>query len=242
MLGLCEQLQAKLCKRVDASIFLYPVDPQRDECPDYLNLISNPMDLGSVAARLSEGGYEVGSGAGGHAWFSDVKLTFDNAMVYNPGTHPVHRQACKLQLAFADGYSALLVRTVATLRRFGNSERWRLACAAVLRDLATRPDAWPFLEPVDVEALQIPDYLRIVKTPMDLGTIGVALQRMEYESAEEVTAHVNLVFENAILYNPRGHPIHVQAAGLKRVASENWRAAAHLLAPLPIGTSRPYSL
>jgi len=35
------------------------VDPQRDECPDYLNLIANPMDLGRVAARLTAGAVTV---------------------------------------------------------------------------------------------------------------------------------------------------------------------------------------
>ena len=35
------------------------VDPQRDECPDYLNLIANPMDLGCVAARLTAGSVTV---------------------------------------------------------------------------------------------------------------------------------------------------------------------------------------
>jgi len=43
---------------------------------------------------------------------------------------------------FADGYSALLVKTVAGLRRFGGTESWRIACAVLLRDLAARPDAY----------------------------------------------------------------------------------------------------
>jgi len=52
------------------------------------------------------------------------------------------QQARKLQKSFADGYSALLVKTVAELRRFGGTESWRIACAVLLRNLAARPDAY----------------------------------------------------------------------------------------------------
>ena len=36
-----------------------------------------------------------------------------------------------------------------------------------------RKNSWPFLEPVDPVALNIPDYLEVVKTPMDLSTVKV---------------------------------------------------------------------
>ncbi len=32
-------------------------------------------------------------------------------------------------------------------------------------------NAWPFNQPVDPVALNIPDYLDVVKQPMDLGTV-----------------------------------------------------------------------
>lgn len=37
-------------------------------------------------------------------------------------------------------------------------------------------DAEPFLEPVDVKGLGIPDYPSVVKKPMDLGTVAAGLQ------------------------------------------------------------------
>jgi hypothetical protein len=124
----CEQVQARLSRRVDAHIFLVPVDPERDQCPDYRNIIAHPMDLGTVAARLAARAYSSeracssAAGLGGHMWFADAKLVFDNAMVYNPAAHPVHRQARKLLAAFADAYVALLAKIEARLRRFGSSE------------------------------------------------------------------------------------------------------------------------
>jgi GNAT superfamily N-acetyltransferase len=66
----CKRLQAQLSKRMEARIFLTPVDPARDECPDYLHLIASPMDLGTVAARLAAGHYQTRSAVGAHLWFA----------------------------------------------------------------------------------------------------------------------------------------------------------------------------
>lgn len=37
--------------------------------------------------------------------------------------------------------------------------------------LKAHKSSWPFLLPVDVEALDIPEYYEIIKEPMDLQTI-----------------------------------------------------------------------
>jgi hypothetical protein len=66
----CKSLQAHISKRMEARIFLTPVDPTRDECPDYLHLIVAPMDLGTVAARLAAGHYHTRSAVGAHLWFA----------------------------------------------------------------------------------------------------------------------------------------------------------------------------
>ena len=48
-------------------------------------------------------------------------------------------------------------------------------CTALLKPLLKMEAAQPFLLPVDPEALHIPDYLTIIKQPMDLGTIQTKL-------------------------------------------------------------------
>src|SRR6056300_234641 len=40
-----------------------------------------------------------------------------------------------------------------------------------------RPEATPFLEPVDWRLLELYDYLQVIETPMDLGTIRRKLDR-----------------------------------------------------------------
>ena len=46
-----------------------------------------------------------------------------------------------------------------------------ITCVQILNVLSTHQWAEPFLQPVDPVALNIPDYFRIIKHPMDLGTV-----------------------------------------------------------------------
>ena len=48
---------------------------------------------------------------------------------------------------------------------------------------------------------QVPDYLELVKTPMDLGTIRDKLKNLEYPDVESFVADVRLVFSNSDKYN-----------------------------------------
>jgi hypothetical protein len=48
-------------------------------------------------------------------------------------------------------------------------------CTGLLKPIMKLDSATYFLQPVDAEALRIPDYHLIVKEPMDLGTIETRL-------------------------------------------------------------------
>ncbi|KAI4094279.1 MAG: hypothetical protein LQ344_002358 [Seirophora lacunosa] len=74
--------------------------------------------------------------------------------------------------------------------------------------------AAPFLSPVDPVALNIPDYLQVIKKPMDMGTVKEKLDKGQYENAKEFETDMKLVFKNARTYNPPDHPVHVSARQL----------------------------
>lgn len=63
------------------------------------------------------------------------------------------------------------------------------------------PESIPFRLPVDPITLGIPDYLDIIKKPMDLGTIEKKLKKGEYSDPWEYVDDVWLMFDNAWLYN-----------------------------------------
>lgn len=48
---------------------------------------------------------------------------------------------------------------------------------------------------------QVPDYHRVIKNPMDFGTIRKKLQDMAYGSLDDFRDDVLQIFENAVRYN-----------------------------------------
>jgi hypothetical protein len=82
--------------------------------------------------------------------------------------------------------------------------------------------AAPFNQPVDPEALGIPDYPKIIKNPMDLGTIHKKLTSKPcgYKYMSEVVADVRLVWNNCYTFNDVQSEISAMAKVLSR-AFEN---------------------
>lgn len=77
----------------------------------------------------------------------------------------------------------------------------------LLSHLWKQPGVVDFAEPVDYVGLGLTDYLRVVKRPMDLGTIRRKLKRKEYAGLKECLADVQLVWDNCRTYNVRDSPI-----------------------------------
>lgn len=84
----CETLLKRLMAHQYAWVFNTPVDVVKLNIPDYFQVIKHPMDLGTVKEKLSSGSYVTPSG-----FASDVRLTFANAMTYNPPGNDVHVMA-----------------------------------------------------------------------------------------------------------------------------------------------------
>uniref|UniRef100_K3W761 Bromo domain-containing protein n=1 Tax=Globisporangium ultimum (strain ATCC 200006 / CBS 805.95 / DAOM BR144) TaxID=431595 RepID=K3W761_GLOUD len=70
----------KLLNENGGEVFEHPVDTE--EIPDYLNIILNPMDLGTIAARLARENYYIGPAAVS-LFISDVRLVFANCKEFN---------------------------------------------------------------------------------------------------------------------------------------------------------------
>jgi hypothetical protein len=52
-------LLERMMKRPANSLFLEPVDPEDDGCEDYLDIIQEPMDLGTIKDYLEGGAFET---------------------------------------------------------------------------------------------------------------------------------------------------------------------------------------
>eukprot|EP00729_Bicosta_minor_P015708 gene15708-15968_t len=88
----------------------------------------------------------------------------------------------------------------ASSTRGGQREEDLKKAAEIWKLLRDHPDAFWFMEPA-METADLPDYLTVVKTPMDLGTVKRKIDSVAYDDAEDFAADVRLVFDNCAQYN-----------------------------------------
>ena len=85
---------------------------------------------------------------------------------------------------------------------------------------------WPFIAPVDPVALNIPQYLKVIKKPMDMQTIGQKLKNGEYENAKEFEDDFRLMINNCFRFNPADHPVHVHGKEYLQYFEQEWKDKA----------------
>lgn len=91
----CENLLKKLMTHQYGWVFNTPVDVVKLKIPDYFTVIKHPMDLGTIKRKIAS--FEYTSPLD---FLSDVRLTFSNAMTYNPPGNDVHIMADTLSKFF----------------------------------------------------------------------------------------------------------------------------------------------
>ncbi|XP_067868114.1 bromodomain-containing protein 3-like isoform X2 [Heterodontus francisci] len=87
----------------------------------------------------------------------------------------------------------------------------------VVKTLWKHQFAWPFHVPVDAKKLNLPDYHKIIKQPMDMGTIKKRLENNYYWSASECMQDFNTMFTNCYIYNKPGDDIVLMAQTLEKI-------------------------
>lgn len=98
----CEMLLSKLMKHTHGWVFNTPVDAKALGLPDYHKIITHPMDLGTVKSRLSKNWYKAPK-----EFAEDVRLTFHNAITYNPKGQDVNIMAQQLLQIFEERWPVI---------------------------------------------------------------------------------------------------------------------------------------
>lgn len=98
----CRNLLERLMKHKYGWVFNKPVDVKGLGLKDYYTIIKHPMDLGTVKARLSKNLYKTPI-----EFAEDVRITFSNAMLYNPKGQDVHIMAEELSKIFEDAWKKI---------------------------------------------------------------------------------------------------------------------------------------
>ncbi|XP_022720339.1 transcription factor GTE12-like isoform X1 [Durio zibethinus] len=98
----CSALLKALMKHPAGWVFNEPVDPKALNIPDYFTIIKSPMDLGTIKSKLVKNTY-----LGIQEFVADIKLTFSNAMLYNPPSNNVHKMAEEMNEFFEARWKSL---------------------------------------------------------------------------------------------------------------------------------------
>lgn len=78
VLKVCQEITKSFIAREINIFFLNPVDPERDDLPDYHKIVTNPMDLTTVETKLNNSIYNSSS-----QWYKDMCLIYENAIKYH---------------------------------------------------------------------------------------------------------------------------------------------------------------
>lgn len=98
-----------------------------------------------------------------------------------------------------------------------NTNQLNFLSKTVLKAVWKHQFSWPFQEPVDTKKLNLPDYHKIIKQPMDLGTIKKRLENLYYWSSKEAIQDFNTMFTNCYVYNKPGEDVVVMAQTLEKL-------------------------
>lgn len=74
----CLEIIDKLCKYKTSSIYMMPIEPEFDNCPNYFEIIPHPMDFSTVRSKLTSNCYRTID-----EFKEDVNLIFENSKTYN---------------------------------------------------------------------------------------------------------------------------------------------------------------
>ncbi|KAG8450198.1 hypothetical protein GDO86_002729 [Hymenochirus boettgeri] len=190
-----------------ATAFAAPVD--LNTYPLYCLAVPYPTDLSTIRMRLINRFYRRRA-----ALIWEVRCIELNAAAFNEENSPIIKAAKKvtaLLLKFimdskstnigdlsSDEESAREQQKKSAAK--GKTDIWKKQCLDLINHVLECEDSEPFREPVDLG--EYSDYLDVVETPIDFGTIKEALDEGQYSSPVDLHKHMRLVFSNAKLYTP----------------------------------------
>lgn len=105
----------------------------------------------------------------------------------------------------------------------------------LLDDVMKHEDAWPFTRPVS--HAEVPDYHKIIKTPMDLAKVKSKLNMGSYQLNEEVMKDIQLIFRNCDEYNVKGNEIYTAGSTLEKYVIEQCKRLNLPFKPSDMNTS-----
>ena len=166
------------------------------------------MDFGTINQRLNQNKYDTMED-----FKDDVMLVFRNCRQFNPaGTFP-YICADNVEAAFIKEWTRAMERRLewgekrnlqGVLSQLMKEDMWVTTPFLLVPPLTACPfSSFVFRVPVDPVLLQIPTYFDVIpkKDARDLSTIKQKLDADKYDSADGLKADIDLMINNAIVFN-----------------------------------------
>ncbi|XP_074312779.1 transcription factor GTE2-like [Silene latifolia] len=105
VMKMCSTVLRKVSNQKAGIWFTSPVDAVKMGLHDYHTVIDRPMDLGTIKEKLDKGFYDSPE-----EFADDVRLTFNNALRYNPKGHEVNTVAGQYLALFEKWFKPILAK------------------------------------------------------------------------------------------------------------------------------------
>ncbi|CAF0760101.1 unnamed protein product [Didymodactylos carnosus] len=155
---------------------------------------------------------------------TDVALTSSNlnesslSTIHSPNTNDQSHDIASVTNNDDDTNNTCKTRTPVKRQKLSKTSDTDIkTCKTILNELIKNESSWPFKSPVDNK--QYPDYLDVIKQPMDFQTMKKKMKTNQYEKKDDFVMDVRLIFDNCELYNEDDSPV-CQAAHLLRTYFE----------------------
>nr|XP_030706658.1 transcription initiation factor TFIID subunit 1 [Globicephala melas] len=168
---------------------------------DYYKIITRPMDLQTLRENVRKRLYPSREEFREH-----LELIVKNSATYNGPKHSLTQisqsmlDLCDEKLKEKEDKLARLEKAINPLL----DDDDQVAFSFILDNIVTQkmmavPDSWPFHHPVNKKF--VPDYYKVIVSPMDLETIRKNISKHKYQSRESFLDDVNLILANSVKYN-----------------------------------------
>ncbi|XP_036160219.1 transcription initiation factor TFIID subunit 1 isoform X7 [Myotis myotis] len=168
---------------------------------DYYKIITRPMDLQTLRENVRKRLYPSREEFREH-----LELIVKNSTTYNGPKHSLTQisqsmlDLCDEKLKEKEDKLARLEKAINPLL----DDDDQVAFSFILDNIVTQkmmavPDSWPFHHPVNKKF--VPDYYKVIVSPMDLETIRKNISKHKYQSRESFLDDVNLILANSVKYN-----------------------------------------
>lgn len=154
----CLKIMDELIAREIADIFVEPVDPVLDGCPDYFDVILNPMDLTTCKTKLEKNKYETLQ-----EWKDDVNLIWSNAILFNGSESIIGIIAQELQDVFNE-YTKFFTESP--------SDDWITQLNSICEDFSQEVKALTIVNPYTTR--KSPSLMTLTPAPSDIEDLNMS--------------------------------------------------------------------